>query len=187
MIGEQQIHQIQVTLSNAKKDEFDTALDAIDKHPTIFLVGAGRSGLVGKFFGMRLMHLGKNAYIVGETNTPAIQAGDLLVAISGSGNTSSIVQKVNKSKQCGADVLCVTANPTSEIYALSDYKITIDSRDKNKRQTSEEPIDKNKVRRTPMGTSFELSGLLYLETLISELMFVSNISEEEMKKRHVNL
>jgi len=187
MIGEHQLNQIRITLNNAQKDEFDTAVDAVHKHQTIFLVGAGRSGLVSKFFGMRLMHLGKNAYIVGETNTPAIQAGDLLVAISGSGNTSSIIQKVKKSKQCDANVLCVTANPTSEIYALSDYKIKIDSRDRNKRKSSEELLDKNHVRKTPMGTSFELSGLIYLETIISELMFISDISEKEMKNRHVNL
>lgn len=187
MIGEHQLNQIQITLNNAKKVEFDNAVDALNKHQTIFLVGAGRSGLVGKFFGMRLMHLGKNAYIVSETNTPSIQAGDLLVAISGSGNTSTIVQKAKKAKKYGADVLCITANPSSEIYALSDYQITIDSRNRDNRKTDKEPVDKNLVRKTPMGTSFELSSLIYLEAIISELMFVSHISEEEMKSRHVNL
>jgi len=187
MIAEHQLHQIQITLNNAKKDEFENAIDAINKYQNIFLVGAGRSGLVGKFFGMRLMHLGKNAYIVGETNTPSIQADDLLVAISGSGNTSSIVQKVKKSKEYGADVLCITANPTSQIYTLSDYKITIDSRNRDKRKTDNEPLDKNQARRTPMGTSFELSSLIYLEAIVSEIMYIANISEEEMKKRHVNL
>lgn len=187
MIGEHQLNQIQITLNNAKKSEFDNAVDALNKHQAIFLVGAGRSGLVGKFFGMRLMHLGKNAYVIGETNTPSIQANDLLVAISGSGNTSSIIQKVKKSKLYGANVLCITANPTSEIYALSNYKILIDSRNKNKRKTTVKPLDRNQVRKTPMGTSFELSSLIYLETIVSELMFISNISEEEMKNRHVNL
>ncbi len=33
----------------------------------IFVMGAGRSGLVGKAFAMRLMHLGFSVYVVGET------------------------------------------------------------------------------------------------------------------------
>jgi 6-phospho-3-hexuloisomerase len=39
---------------------------------------------------MRFMHLGI-LFIVGETNTPAILEGDLLLVASGSGTTSSVV------------------------------------------------------------------------------------------------
>ena len=38
----------------------------------VFIMGLGRSGLVAKAFGMRLMHLGLKVYIVGDTITPAI-------------------------------------------------------------------------------------------------------------------
>jgi len=44
----------------------------------ILVVGAGRSGLVGKAFAMRLMHLGFNIYVMGETITPAFGVGDLV-------------------------------------------------------------------------------------------------------------
>jgi 6-phospho-3-hexuloisomerase len=40
---------------------------------------------------MRFMHLGYTVFIVGETNTPAILEGDLLLVASGSGTTSSVV------------------------------------------------------------------------------------------------
>jgi Predicted sugar phosphate isomerase involved in capsule formation len=46
-------------------------------------MGAGRSGLVAKAFAMRLMHLGMISYVVGETITPALQTGDLIVVLSG--------------------------------------------------------------------------------------------------------
>src|SRR5690242_18419180 len=64
---------------------------AIETANAIFLLGEGRSGLVGRMFAMRLMHLGKQAYVVGETITPAIGRGDLLIAISGSGETGAVV------------------------------------------------------------------------------------------------
>ena len=38
-------------------------------------MGAGRSGLVAKAFAMRLMHLGLEAFVVGETITPALNKG----------------------------------------------------------------------------------------------------------------
>ena len=57
---------------------------------TIFLMGAGRSGLAAKAFAMRLMHLGFDVYVVGETTTPAVQPDDLVIAVSGSGETPSI-------------------------------------------------------------------------------------------------
>ena len=41
----------------------------------IYVMGAGRSGLVAKAFAMRLMHLGMHAYVVGETITPALDTG----------------------------------------------------------------------------------------------------------------
>ena len=52
-----------------------------------FVTGAGRSGLVAKSFGMRLMHAGLPSFVPGETVTPAAGAGDLLVAVSCTGET----------------------------------------------------------------------------------------------------
>jgi 6-phospho-3-hexuloisomerase len=51
----------------------------------IYVTGAGRSGFIAKAFGMRLMHLEFESYVVGETITPALSGGDTLVAFSGSG------------------------------------------------------------------------------------------------------
>jgi 6-phospho-3-hexuloisomerase len=47
---------------------------------------------------MRFMHLGYTVFIVGETNTPAILEGDLLLVASGSGTTSSVVSSAEKAK-----------------------------------------------------------------------------------------
>ncbi len=101
------------------KQEIDTVLDLVDetqldavaplltKEKRIFVLGAGRSGLMARAFAMRLMHIGYTPYVIGETITPSVQAGDVLVAVSGSGNTKSIVELAEKAKQNGAEVIVV--------------------------------------------------------------------------------
>ena len=44
----------------------------------IFVTGLGRTGLMARGFAMRLMHLGRRVYHVGDVITPAISKGDLL-------------------------------------------------------------------------------------------------------------
>jgi 6-phospho-3-hexuloisomerase len=44
----------------------------VEAAPRIFAAGAGRSGLGVRALGMRLMHLGKTVYVVGETTTPSL-------------------------------------------------------------------------------------------------------------------
>ena len=68
----------------------------------IFISGAGRSKLVGNFLGMRLMHSGYDVSMVGEIVTPSIKDGDLLIIISGSGETEQLVAFTNKAKSVGA-------------------------------------------------------------------------------------
>ena len=81
------LQRTRCVLKNAQWDEFLDLVQTVKAVPRVFITGAGRSGLVGRFFVMRLVHLGKSAFVVGETTTPAINEGDLLIAISGSGNT----------------------------------------------------------------------------------------------------
>ncbi len=58
----------------------------------------GRSGLAAKAFAMRLMHLGISSYVVGETISPAIYDDDCIIAISGSGETNTIVSAARIAK-----------------------------------------------------------------------------------------
>ena len=62
-------------------------MEGILSSERIFLAGMGRSGLIARAFAMRLMQIGLEVYFVRDATTPAIGKGDLLVAISGSGET----------------------------------------------------------------------------------------------------
>src|SRR5690606_2552247 len=83
-------------------DKFENMI--IDAN-NIFVTGAGRSGLAAKAFAMRLMHLGLSSYVVGETISPAINADDCIIAISGSGETNTIVSAAKIAKNRGSKVL----------------------------------------------------------------------------------
>lgn len=65
----------------------------------VFVAGAGRSGLMGKSFAMRLTHIGVKAYVIGETNTPSFTEEDLLIVGSGSGRTETLLVLAKKQKQ----------------------------------------------------------------------------------------
>jgi len=84
-------------------------LAAQQNQKRLFVMGAGRSGLVVKGFAMRLMHLGFNVYVVGETVTPAVETDDLLIVISGSGETKSINEMSALAKAKGTRLAAVTS------------------------------------------------------------------------------
>ncbi len=153
-------------------------LHAIDSASRIFLLGEGRSGLVGRMFAMRLMHLGKQAYVVGETITPAIGGGDLLIAISGSGATGTVVMMAEGAKNAGAQIAAITANPESRLAGLADLIVQIPTQHKLQGASS----------RQYGGSLFEQTALLLFETIIS--MLAAGDAEggfTSLAKRHANL
>ncbi len=155
----------------------------------IFVVGAGRSGLVGRAFAMRLMHIGLNVYVVGETITPPIKTGDLLIAISGSGETRYTTTIAQEAKKLGAYVVAITSYPESMLGSTADLKVIIPGRvlDSATRDYEARQISGEHEPLTPLGTLFELSSMIFLDALISELAHRLGKSEEDMASRHASL
>jgi 6-phospho-3-hexuloisomerase len=144
----------------------------------IFLLGEGRSGLVGRMFAMRLMHLGHQSFVVGETITPAIAGGDLLIAISGSGETGAVVMMAESARKAGARVAAVTANGESRLATLADLVVRIPTQHKLQGSNS----------RQYGGSLFEQTTLLLFETMVS--MLAGGKAETgfaSLAKRHANL
>ena len=165
-------------------------IEIITTADNIFVTGAGRSGLAAKAFAMRLMHLGLSSYVVGETISPAINAGDCILAISGSGETNTIVTAAKISKKRGAKVLALTSYPESSLGQIADgiihvkgrTKVEVDDENYLKRQ-----IKGNYTSLTPLGTAFELTSLVFLDGLVSELMEAMGKTEQDLKSRHTVL
>ena len=172
------------------EEDIANFIEIITTADNIFVTGAGRSGLEAKAFAMRLMHLGLSSYVVGETISPAINAGDCILAISGSGETNTIVTAAKISKKRGAKVLALTSYPESSLGQLADgiihvkgrTKVEVDDENYLKRQ-----IKGNYTSLTPLGTAFELTSLVFLDGLVSELMETMGKTEQDLKNRHTVL
>ena len=188
------INAILDNIKNAEEfldeETIDKFEDIIIESKNIFVTGAGRSGLAAKAFAMRLMHLGLSAYVVGETISPAIYEDDCIIAISGSGETNTIVSASKIAKNRGSKVLAVTSYPESTLGKLSDAYVFV------KGKTKKEVDDENYMKRqihgnytslTPLGTAFELTTLVFLDAIVSELMEKMQQTESDLKARHTVL
>src|SRR4030067_739195 len=152
----------------------------------IFLMGAGRSGLAARAFAMRLMHLGFKVHVVGETTAPAVQPEDLVIAVSGSGETTSITNLGAISKKIGSRLATITSNKDSTLGRISDIVVIVPGRPKEDIDY-EDYHERRMIGYTqlaPLGTVFEISALVFLDAVISELMVRTGASEAELKKRH---
>ena len=125
---------------------------------------------------MRLMHCGYVVNVVGEIVTPSIVAGDLMVVISGSGETEQLISCAKRAKLHEASTVLITARLRSTLAEFVDEVIQIG-----------DTTSYGEVKGMPMGTAFELSSLCFLEAVVSRIMDTKGISEQAMKTRHANL
>lgn len=167
----------------------ENLVDVYRRGAKVLVIGAGRSGLVGKAFAMRLMHLGFNVYVLGETITPSIGEGDLVVAISGSGRTRLIVTAAEAAKKVKAKIAAITSYPDSPLGQLADIVVEIPGRTKTAPDIDyfarqilgiHEPL-------APLGTLFEDTALVFLDGVIVELMHKLGKKEADLKARHANI
>lgn len=172
------LNKISSVLQATDDNLVDKIVESVDKANRIFVTGAGRSGLVSRFFAMRLMHSGYKVFMVGEIVTPSIQAGDLFLVISGSGGTETLMPLVKKAKSMGAQIAVISMKSKSPMAELADLVCAIGSGNENSFGI---------VKGMPMGTVFELSTLVFLEAIVSKLVHEKGLTEEGMRALHANL
>lgn len=177
---EQVLRENSKSLDLISNDEFDEALELVEKAPKVFVLALGRAGFAIKSFAMRLMHMGKDAYVVGETITPNFEKDDLLVIASGSGETKQFLQMAEKAQSFGGKVLALTGNSTSTLATLADAKVVIPAPSKNVTESSFTSVQ-------PMASLYEQSVLLLGDSIVLGLMDKSDKENEEMFKKHSNL
>ncbi|HOB58742.1 MAG TPA: 6-phospho-3-hexuloisomerase [Methanoregulaceae archaeon] len=183
--------KIRDTAASLSDSETEAFLSAIQNAERIYVMGAGRSGLVAKAFAMRLMHLGFISFVVGETITPAMQQKDLLVIFSGSGRTKTIADIAETAKEIGGRIALITSNRDSKISRMADVIVIIENqRDQVRDETAEFEIRQMTGEHksfAPLGTLFETAAMVFADACISRLMEVSMIDEKELKNRHANI
>jgi 6-phospho-3-hexuloisomerase len=132
-------------------------------------------------FAMRLMHLGFTAYVVGETVTPNIEAGDLLIVGSGSGETASLVSMAAKAKSIGSTLALVSIFPESPIGKQADVVLKIPV------PTSIAKTSSGFATIQPGGTLFEQTMLVAFDAMFLWLMEKLGKSADGIFIRHANL
>jgi len=173
------------------KEEVDLFLHELLCGKRIYILGAGRSGLVAKAFAMRLMHLGLQCFVVGETVTPAMAEGDVLVVFSGSGKTKTVAELAETAKEIGGRVCLITSNKDSRIGRIADGILVIEShRDEVKDESVEFEIRQmmgDHKSFAPLGTLFETASMIFADAVISRLMEITQTDESALKNRHTNI
>lgn len=177
---EEILKELQRTAELISDKEADQLVMNILEAKKILVAGAGRSGFMAKSFAMRMMHVGLDPYVVGETVTPNLEKDDIFIVGSGSGETKSLVSMVEKAKDIGATVAAVTVFPGSTIGKLADIMIEVPAQAKHGEDTGNKSIQ-------PMGSLFEQSLLLFYDSVILRVMKKKGLNSETMYGRHANL
>lgn len=165
------IREINSLMEKIDSGDYNKLYCLLKKTGKVFVAGAGRSGLIGRTFAIRLRHLGVRSYVAGETICPPVQKGDLLLAISCSGNKKTILELARISGKARAASLCITAEKNTPLAKFCNYKIII-------------PVGKTEQ----FGNSlFEQGTFLFLETFVEYYRKKEKILTAEMTKRHANL
>ena len=177
-------------LDMAEVEKFvELLIGARDKK--IFTIGMGRSGFVARAFALRLMNLGFNVYFLGETITPAAEKGDILVAISGTGSTKMVLTATAAAKEICATVVAVTSFPDSPLGKMADLTVSIRGRTKAGMPKEEDYVARQIIGEreplTPLGSIFENNSMVFLDSLVVELMHRLGRTEADLKRRHATI
>ncbi|MDR2143320.1 MAG: SIS domain-containing protein, partial [Treponema sp.] len=101
-------------------------LKEISSAARIFVYGAGRSGLIIRSFGERLMHLGFEFHAIGEISCPPAGRGDLLLSCTGSGKTKPVLAVCQAARGLGVRVGVITAAaPGAPILDTADRVVSL--------------------------------------------------------------
>ncbi|MGP0224111.1 6-phospho-3-hexuloisomerase [Paenarthrobacter sp. NCHU4564] len=171
--------EITKTAGSVRTDRMADLASLLQRSERIFVAGAGRSGLVLRMAGMRLMHLGLTVHIAGDATTPAIASGDLLLVASGSGTTSGVVKSAETATKAGARIAAFTTNPDSPLARLADALVIIPAAQKTDHGSS--------VTRQYSGSLFEQALFVATEATFQSLWDNDVQPAEELWLRHANL
>ncbi len=159
----------------------ETLIKELEAAPRIFGCASGRSGFILRGFLMRLMHLGFTVYFVGETTTPRIRPKDLLIVMSGSGETAFPREMQRRANPAGARTLALTAHADSTIGHEAQVVISIPGTTKLTRTQETASVQ------CP-GSLYEQATFLFLEAVVL-ILYQRRTGRDrgEVLERHADL
>jgi 6-phospho-3-hexuloisomerase len=166
-------------LAGVREEDARALVGAVLAADRIVVWGAGRMGMMARAFAMRLAQLGLRGCFLGDSNTPAVGAGDLLLLASGSGQTRTVVDVAELGRARGARLAVITARPDSAVGKMADVLLVLPG------QTKDDPHGPASIQ--PMTTLNEQCLLILLDAIVLMLMGATHQSQEDLWRRHCNL
>lgn len=173
------LKEIAGVLEKVSEKSSQAFLKELARTRRVYISGVGRSGLVVKAFGQRLMHLGFEVHLADEISAPGIRRGDLLVACSGSGTTHLTVYMARKAKAIGARCVALTARSGSPLARVARLVVLIPA-----------PLERGSNgngTRQPARSLFEQALFIYLDGIVLAALQKLGISQRRLARRHANL
>ena len=178
-IGAQVVDELGEVFRRVPLDNIERALDALEKHQRIFVLGIGREGLGSKAFAMRLTHFGKTVHWGWDDTTPAVTADDLFIMPTGPANIPHLHYIAEQVKRTGATLLVATAMPEGPTAQLADIVLTVPARTYGADGDVVDTIQ-------PMGSLFEQSLWIFWDILYLMLVRRTGAQFEDLIARHRN-
>ena len=119
------------SLAGQLTDDFEKAVRAIlATHGKVIVTGMGRSGLVGRKIAATLASTGTPSFFLhpGEAyhgDLGMIEAGDIVLALSNSGQTDEVLRLIPYLQECGNTVIAMTGNAGSTLAKNSTYHLDV--------------------------------------------------------------
>ncbi|NJJ34584.1 MurR/RpiR family transcriptional regulator [Clostridioides difficile] len=114
IINSNDVHNCARLIINAKK---------------IYFIGIGYSGIIAQDSNYKFMRIGLNCVSFDSSHTmimmsSIMEEGDLIVAISHSGETEEIIKTVKLARDNNAKIISITENKNSELKDISDVHLS---------------------------------------------------------------
>ncbi|OGI17689.1 MAG: hypothetical protein A3J63_02760 [Candidatus Moranbacteria bacterium RIFCSPHIGHO2_02_FULL_40_12b] len=174
------LKEVSTVLDFVNESQVEMLISEILKAKKIVVCGAGRVGMAVRGFGMRLGHLGLNAYTLGDSVVPSVRGGDLFLVASGSGETQTIYDLAEIAKKNGARIVLVTGSPESRMGKLADVIVQLRAPSKTN------PIEGFSSIQ-PMTTLNEQCLGIFFDAVVLLLMEKMGETHDTMWARHSNL
>jgi len=175
------LDELGAVLARVEDSRIDAACRMLAGARQIVVYGCGREALQVKGFAMRLYHLGLPVSVVGDMTTPPLGAGDVFLASSGPGETTTVLTLMRVAREAGATNLLLTAQPGGTAAGLADATLVIPA------QTMADDEGPRKTSVLPMGSVFEGALFLLFEVMVLKLKSLTGASPQAMRARHTNM
>jgi D-arabinose 5-phosphate isomerase GutQ len=177
----------EATLSHIKENEqiLSRVIRLIENYShkpkkKVYIYGSGLDAIIGSMTSIRLIHCYVN--IKSNYDWRFRNVDDLLIAISGSGNSTSTLERVESARSAEMKVIGLTSFPNSKLARNSDIFMKLEGR------TESQAVDLRQITDLRfLIPSFEYVTAIFMDSCVAQLAHDLKISESEMRKEHANI